>query len=825
MKHLYLLLFVFLTAFMQAPAQTTTPAASDYYFSTASGVQLEDMSEAIELLGTGMDEQYSAVTDLPIDFFFGGNEYLQFAVNPNGILEFRPAVAANGVPQFIFPWAEDLSTMEDGYVKYKVIGTTNRKLVVEWFVGEFVGAGVGNADKRFQAWLYEGTNKIQFVYGNGITDEVFTQALVGISSDYLVNMKMVKTNEHTATTDPSWANSIWPGVGRSYTFSPTEEVIVDPTPDPIASIEAEGETIFCNGGSVQLTAALEYETAIGYQWLKNGEKIAGATSLDFIATESGDYAVSISHATGNITSQTVVVKVINVTASVQSTNLTCNQGDNGTITITNEAGGSGDYEFSINGSDWQTNNNFGGLAAGTYAIYIRDIANASCVFPLVNVTIEPASGTAPDVTIASTSKEGCAVVKLTANPANANYVWSNGATSQVIELTNEDADGVYTVTVSANGGCAASASYNFVKEDLLKSYTVVGLKYVLLHENNTVKGGVGNTKVNGVILVNRNSEVNGFVKGDIVAASPADVTGAIVHTPASVKLPVMRTNTAVTKYLASKNIADNFNGVVAGNYKKLVIGKRANVTITGNVFGIVEVEEGADVIFTAADISIDEVKTGDGKAGFYGNDFTTITFANNAVIRVKNKVTIGNRSQLSGEGATLFMGDQHADDERIVVNGKNTLFNVNVYMPNGILAVKGAEATRPCTMKGLFIAEVILSDRYVNWTNNLCYTSLLTRTAQATKPLAPLAPVVKTLKAYPNPANSVVNLQLDNTKATNAEVVIISQTGAVVYRQNLSNVEPGKTLQYDMSKYPAGLYTIKVMTAGAVKTLKVAVQR
>ncbi|RYG97440.1 MAG: hypothetical protein EON58_09745, partial [Alphaproteobacteria bacterium] len=44
--------------------------------------------------------------------------------------------------------------------------------------------------------------------------------------------------------------------------------------------------------------------------------------------------------------------------------MTCNQTSNGTITITSEGGGSGDYEYRLNNSNWQTGNNFSGLAEG-----------------------------------------------------------------------------------------------------------------------------------------------------------------------------------------------------------------------------------------------------------------------------------------------------------------------------------------------------------------------------------------------------------------------------------------------------------------------------
>ena len=75
-----------------------------------------------------------------------------------------------------------------------------------------------------------------------------------------------------------------------------------------------------------------------------------------------------------------------ITASVAFTEPTCNGTNDGTISITGAAGGSGTYEYSINGGGaWQSGNSFSGLAPITYHVLIRDAANTSCVIDLGNV--------------------------------------------------------------------------------------------------------------------------------------------------------------------------------------------------------------------------------------------------------------------------------------------------------------------------------------------------------------------------------------------------------------------------------------------------------
>ena len=69
-----------------------------------------------------------------------------------------------------------------------------------------------------------------------------------------------------------------------------------------------------------------------------------------------------------------------LTATLASTNVTCNGANDGTISITGASGGYGTYEYSIDGGgSWQLADIFINLAPGTYDVRIRDAANTACV--------------------------------------------------------------------------------------------------------------------------------------------------------------------------------------------------------------------------------------------------------------------------------------------------------------------------------------------------------------------------------------------------------------------------------------------------------------
>jgi hypothetical protein len=71
-------------------------------------------------------------------------------------------------------------------------------------------------------------------------------------------------------------------------------IFVNVIKNPNASISAGGPTTFCAGGSVVLT-----EVAVAgctYQWYKGATPIAGATSLTYTATTSGNYKCRVTKA-------------------------------------------------------------------------------------------------------------------------------------------------------------------------------------------------------------------------------------------------------------------------------------------------------------------------------------------------------------------------------------------------------------------------------------------------------------------------------------------------------------------------------------------------
>jgi hypothetical protein len=128
----------------------------------------------------------------------------------------------------------------------------------------------------------------------------------------------------------------------------------------------------------------------------------GCSSPDGTINGSGNATIDTGYINGLGGSQTYTVRVYNaspncdtsvytdktvtlyesicITATISSTNISCNSGSNGSITVTNVTGGSGGtFQTKLSSvyttySNWTSSTNYPNLPAGTYTIYIKDSA-------------------------------------------------------------------------------------------------------------------------------------------------------------------------------------------------------------------------------------------------------------------------------------------------------------------------------------------------------------------------------------------------------------------------------------------------------------------
>ncbi|WP_276379347.1 T9SS type B sorting domain-containing protein [Flavobacterium sp. H4147] len=190
---------------------------------------------------------------------------------------------------------------------------------------------------------------------------------------------------------------------------------------------------------ITLTATGGYNTAYTYEYSTNGGGSYTTMATNVLSTSVlGNYIFRVSDAklpTACQATETFTLDPLpNTVFTTTQTDVSCNGGSDGTITV-NVTSGVGPYEYQLDGGTFQTSNVFTGLSAGnSYIITVRDAK--SCIFPSSAITIlQPTALTA---TSAITANLVCAagnlptkaVVTVTAADGTAPYLYSfdGGAT-------------------------------------------------------------------------------------------------------------------------------------------------------------------------------------------------------------------------------------------------------------------------------------------------------------------------------------------------------------------------------------------------------------
>lgn len=176
------------------------------------------------------------------------------------------------------------------------------------------------------------------------------------------------------------------------------------------------------------------------------------TSTIFTGLPDGPYTVYVKDALGCSTSTSVTISVGSIPIVTSFTvAASCNSSD-GAIFATGTLGVT-PYQFSLDGSVYQSNNIFTGLPAGFYTVYMKDARN--CVVS-TGISIGNLSGANFTTTIVSANcgnQNGSITVNATGGSLPYTYSFDGGLTFTGSNFSGSLFPGSYTVVVHDGNGC------------------------------------------------------------------------------------------------------------------------------------------------------------------------------------------------------------------------------------------------------------------------------------------------------------------------------------------------------------------------------------
>jgi hypothetical protein len=360
--------------------------------------------------------------------------------------------------------------------------------------------------------------------------------------------------------------------------------------------------------------------------------------------------------------------------------------------------------------------------------------------------------------------------------------------------------GVTTVTWTAKDAANNTVSCSFtvtVKDDQNSTdYMIYAEKEAKFGEYNFIGGDVGVTDAVGKAEFKKYDVLDPFrvTAFEIKTELPSSVNNKTFVPATGGPTPAFMPYNGSTTGLS--NIEVTVSGTLNGNWKDVKVKKGITCTITGNNFGKITVEEGANVTFTAAVINLEELDVKKGRKE--DNVLTVVNFSNPAWVKVKDKVDVEDdcRVNVGGPKVTFYVGDNYGGDERFDVHGENSQVTANIMVPKGKLHVHGGnDANRPTIMTGWYIIEKLEShEKYIFWNKYNCGTvanpsftqqsgqpAIQPETATVVTPAAVRPADEFRVNVYPNPAAYAFNIQVISKSSEPVTVRILDMNGKVLH--------------------------------------------
>jgi len=237
---------------------------------------------------------------------------------------------------------------------------------------------------------------------------------------------------------------------------------------PLATVSTSTNVSCFGGNNGAASVTVSGGTpAYTYSWSPSGGTSSGASGLAV-----GNYTLTATDSKGCIITQTVAItEPVVLTATISSTNETCDYLNNGTASVT-VSGGTPAYTYSWQPGG-QTTSGISNQQAGTYTVTVTD--SKGCPVTLFATITQPAPLAVSFINQTNVSCFGGLNGSVTANASggtqNYSYSWMPGGQSGVT-ATNLGA-GTYTLTVTDVNGCTVQNTVTITQPPVLSASVAI----------------------------------------------------------------------------------------------------------------------------------------------------------------------------------------------------------------------------------------------------------------------------------------------------------------------------------------------------------------
>ncbi|WP_163409403.1 beta strand repeat-containing protein [Flavobacterium ajazii] len=440
-------------------------------------------------------------------------------------------------------------------------------------------------------------------------------------------------------------------------------IIIEPELKLTASL-AQDLTCLVNA-SITTVVSGGYGAPYTYTVSRNGGTASAVTSFPYTATQAGNYIFTVTDSKGcTATSNTIVVTPKTTpTLTTVKTDITCNNANDGTITVTASNGATTVYTYAIKLSSastytTQTTNQFTGLAAGTYNIKVIDSKGCESAVSDI-IIINPGVVTA---TISATELK-CS---------------TSGTVPAVVTVTGSGGTGAYQYSFNGASNFTTTNTY---------STSVAGTVTAYVKDNSGCQIGPLSVTIGALVPITDITIVdNGYDCSTTPVGGQVTITAVKAGTGNTFSYQII---SGPTGYNTSANSTGIFQGLAAGSYIFEATDTKTNCKFTKDhtISGIPAITAGGSVISTIKCFgetgSIQFTVSGVATSGY---DY---------IVRNSSNVTIG--SNTNQTAATIDLNNLLANTYTITVTDRKTkctgTYSVTLSQPTAAVSITNAVAT------------------------------------------------------------------------------------------------------------------------------------